>query len=518
VIASTSRIFVVSLAVVASLVAAGTAQASFPGDNGRIAFTRDIHFCSDPPAPCGKVLMSVNPDGLGATQVAAPGDRAAASADGVKLAYTDGLKIYVSNTDGSSAVQVLDWGAAVGGLAWSPDGQKLAGSLETCSDDECRPDIYTFNLDGSGLTDVTPDLAPDRDPSWSPDGSKIVFSTPRSSNYEVFVMNPDGTGATNVSNNPATDFDPNWSPTGDRIAFVRSDNTNTDLWLMNPDGSGQQRLTNTVHDQASLSPSWSPDGTSIAYGRGLYLRTIHVIDVQSAFDTQITSISGDHVDDYPEWLQAAPPPQEPPSPYARPRGATPFKAYFVPAFQPCVTPNSTHGEPLAFGSCNPPVQASDQLTIGTPDANGAAARAVGWLLLRVLVGRPSTPFDDADAEVIFDTGDVRNAGSLTDYQGEVSLGATIRITDRTSEPGPTSATVEDIPVNMAVPCGATSDPGRGSSCRLDTTIDGIFGNVIVEGARTIWELGQMRVDDGGPDGVADTQPNGVFEVQGLFVP
>jgi hypothetical protein len=35
----------------------------------------------------------------------------------------------------------------------------------------------------------------------------------------------------------------------------------------------------------------------------------------------------------------------------------------------------------------------------------------------------------------------------------------------------------------------------------------------------VWELGQVRVDDGGPDGNADTPiGNTPFMVQGIFVP
>jgi hypothetical protein len=36
--------------------------------------------------------------------------------------------------------------------------------------------------------------------------------------------------------------------------------------------------------------------------------------------------------------------------------------------------------------------------------------------------------------------------------------------------------------------------------------------------RTIWQLGQMQVFDGGPDGETGTAPNTLFAVQGLFVP
>ena len=51
------------------------------------------------------------------------------------------------------------------------------------------------------------------------------------------------------------------------------------------------------------------------------------------------------------------------------------------------------------------------------------------------------------------------------------------------------------------------------------TVDAVLGaGAIKETMRTIWQLGQVRVNDGGPDGVVSTTPNTLFAVQGLFVP
>ena len=80
--------------------------------------------------------------------------------------------------------------------------------------------------------------------------------------------------------------------------------------------------------------------------------------------------------------------------HPRPKGATPISVSMVPAYNACAAPNRTHGPPLAFPSCNPPVQSSNSLTIGSPDANGAAANAVASIrspcspVPRV---RPTTP-------------------------------------------------------------------------------------------------------------------------------
>ena len=72
--------------------------------------------------------------------------------------------------------------------------------------------------------------------------------------------------------------------------------------------------------------------------------------------------------------------------HPRPVGASPLRASMVPAYNACAAPNRTHGPPLAFPSCNPPVQSSTSLTVGSPDANGAGANSVGFIKLAVKVG------------------------------------------------------------------------------------------------------------------------------------
>jgi len=41
---------------------------------------------------------------------------------------------------------------------------------------------------------------------------------------------------------------------------------------------------------------------------------------------------------------------------------------------------------------------------------------------------------------------------------------------------------------------------------------------IREGKRSIWQMGQIQVSDGGADGQVGTTPNTTFARQGIFVP
>jgi hypothetical protein len=210
------------------------------------------------------------------------------------------------------------------------------------------------------------------------------------------------------------------------------------------------------------------------------------------------------------------------------------------AYQACTSPNRQHGAPLATLSCNPPVQASDYLSPGTPDANGAAANFRGFVRLVVHPDDPATPADEADVLIKAATADIRcalgapaaicgstNVSATADYVGELGGRIGLRITDKDNTPSPGGAgpgTVSDAALAFTVPCTQTSGPFTpdttiGSTCNLSTTVNSVYPGAIVAGKRAIWQLGQIEVFDGGSDGLASTTAdNRLFLDQGVFVP
>jgi hypothetical protein len=202
-----------------------------------------------------------------------------------------------------------------------------------------------------------------------------------------------------------------------------------------------------------------------------------------------------------------------PRPYPRPKSAAALRLPLVPGARECLAPNRMHGEPLAFGSCAPPLGTSGYLTVGTPDANGAAANSSGFVRYRVLAGDPATPESEADVTVKVVLTDVRRKSDLEDYTGQLQVHAAVQITDR-----PGGATGLDTDLPATVRCNATASSTIGASCQLSSSFNAIVPGAVSEGHRANWELGEVQVFDGGASGVAGASDAGLFARPGIFIP
>jgi hypothetical protein len=216
--------------------------------------------------------------------------------------------------------------------------------------------------------------------------------------------------------------------------------------------------------------------------------------------------------------------------HVRPKATGKTRTSRVPSYQPCAAPDRTHGPPLAFPSCSTPDQASSYLTLGTPDSNGNPAQSSGSFYWMVYPGAPGPPTDNVH---VFDASisDVRCratgpgcAAPGADYAGSVELRVSSQISDHNNNVDPGGgidpATVQPFDFGFTVPCTTTSDPAIGSMCSQHIHyLENIIPGGIPDSRRTVWELGQFQIWDGGADADGSTGgDNTLFGVQGVFVP
>jgi hypothetical protein len=221
--------------------------------------------------------------------------------------------------------------------------------------------------------------------------------------------------------------------------------------------------------------------------------------------------------------------------FSRPKAATRSTIPLVPSYLPCASPNREHGPPLAHPSCNPPVQQSPMLTVGSPDANGFPASSEARLKITALAGTPGPP-DDSNFEMIISVNDVRcrvtNAacpgGPGSDFTGSVLLATSIRLTDKLNgSPAVESATVQDFPLEVPVSCVATASTSTGGNCAVTTLMNALVPGAVKDAKRAIWALGTVEAHDPGPNGTGygagcsgscGDGDESLFMRQGIFVP
>src|SRR5262245_52273099 len=113
------------------------------------------------------------------------------------------------------------------------------------------------------------------------------------SGSNITTITPDGTVITPI----ASGSDPSWSADGTKIAYIRSG----DLYVADATGANEVQITSGP--EIDRDPSWSPDGTQLAFAREdpsqSSDRDVAVVDVATHTVTEI--ITGSSQAYYPAW-------------------------------------------------------------------------------------------------------------------------------------------------------------------------------------------------------------------------
>ena len=143
--------------------------------------------------------------------------------------------------------------------------ERIVGGVES--------QIFSYAADGGDRQQLT-SAGYNIMPSWSRDGTRILFTSNLGGGaMEIWLMDPDSGNKRQLTfGTRGGNFTPVESPDGSYIAFsgLRTDIGHPEVWVMNSDGSNPRRLTRTIAHPGqqniwSLHPSWSPDGSKIAY-------------------------------------------------------------------------------------------------------------------------------------------------------------------------------------------------------------------------------------------------------------
>lgn len=227
------------------------------------------------------------------------------SPDGAKLAFLrEGItrshlvryqSLYVSGPNGRGAVALTQGKVqsevnvglgvfdGVGSVGWSPDGGRLVYShIYAELNDYVHSELVVADADGSNSRQLT--STDSRNgymratfPSWSTN-DRVVFAVAG----HIDVIDADGSNLKQLTPGEY-DSDPSWSPDGSEIAFITGGDDH--LAVMNADGTGVRMLS----PLPSRTPAWSPDGRTIVFSaKQAHNSDIYSIGVDGAGQRRLT--------------------------------------------------------------------------------------------------------------------------------------------------------------------------------------------------------------------------------------
>jgi Tol biopolymer transport system component len=231
--------------------AAPTAEATFPGRNGRIAFT-SIEYSAESNDDY-RQIVSIRPDGSHLNRLVDFAGHPSYRPDGHMIAFAQTNGIFLMRSNGTARRPLLS--GPYRDPDWAPDGKRLVVTRTRKPGSIC---IWS----GRGKPHA---LADGYAPAWSPDGRLIAFERndlPSPHGRILSSVNVIGSDGGSV-HRLAPGQQPEWSPDGRRIIFT---DNGSRLRTVRPDGTRLRRAA-PIHARAAV---YSPDGRRIAYMKGAF--------------------------------------------------------------------------------------------------------------------------------------------------------------------------------------------------------------------------------------------------------
>jgi Tol biopolymer transport system component/DNA-binding winged helix-turn-helix (wHTH) protein len=174
--------------------------------------------------------------------------------------------------------------------AFSPDGNQVAFALRETE----NSGIYTTVVGGEKSLRLTGN-SHDCCPRWSPDGRQVAFSRPSDVGVAIYVIPAFGGTEHRLYSGPVGYFPRSfdWSPDGKVLVFSESQADKTHAWiaLLSLADSTTQPLTSPSGQDLDFGPAFSPDGSRVAFVRGIVagvVEDLYVVPAEGGAPKRLT--------------------------------------------------------------------------------------------------------------------------------------------------------------------------------------------------------------------------------------
>jgi Tol biopolymer transport system component len=178
-----------------------------------------------------------------------------------------GLMLAACGSEDYQPGEFVDFNTIDADPDWSPDGRLIAFTSDRRDDG-----IYVIDRDGQNLRRLFRGEA--RDVDWSPNGRALAFT----GSDGIYVLDVGTRKARRVTGQTGVSL-PAWAPDGRLLAIVKGEpDLSTAIYTIRPNGTGLKRLLpkyrgsaggarpGSIAATSETEPTWSPDGSMIAFG------------------------------------------------------------------------------------------------------------------------------------------------------------------------------------------------------------------------------------------------------------